>query len=371
MNTKVPFNDLRLHHESLEPELSLVIADVISRSEFVRGPKVNDFEKNFSSLFDVNHCVSCANGTDALYIAMKGLAVAQDSEVIVPAHSWISTSETVTQAGGNVVFCDTNPDDFTINTRDIRKKITEKTVGIIPVHLYGQPADMQEIMAIAEEFGLWVLEDCAQAHLAVYKGQKVGTFGSAATFSFYPGKNLGALGDAGAIVTANQELALQMAKFSRHGGLSKGQHEIEGVNSRLDGLQAAVLNLKLSHLQHWTSRRQEIAAQYHDRLCEVRDLVLPTQQSDRSHVWHLYVVKTDRRDELASHLAACGIQTVINYPVALPFLPAYKYLGHQPRDFPVAHANQSIILSLPIYPEMTEQQVDYVCAAIKKFFQNN
>ena len=270
-----------------------------------------------------------------------------------------------------MVFCDTNPDDFTINTRDIRKKITEKTVGIIPVHLYGQPADMQEIMAIAEEFGLWVLEDCAQAHLAVYKGQKVGTFGSAATFSFYPGKNLGALGDAGAIVTANQELALQMAKFSRHGGLSKGQHEIEGVNSRLDGLQAAVLNLKLSHLQHWTSRRQEIAAQYHDRLCEVRDLVLPTQQSDRSHVWHLYVVKTDRRDELASHLAACGIQTVINYPVALPFLPAYKYLGHQPRDFPVAHANQSIILSLPIYPEMTEQQVDYVCAAIKKFFQNN
>lgn len=363
----VPFADLHAQYLSIKPAIDAAIADVIRDSAFIRGPHVERFEKEFAEALGAQHCVSCANGTDSLYIAMHALGVKPGDEVIAPAHSWISTSETITQAGASVVFCDTDRETYTIDASQIEQKITSRTVGIIPVHLYGQPADMAAIMAIAAKHKLWVLEDCAQAHLARYKGRVVGLFGNAASFSFYPGKNLGAMGDAGALVTNDAALADRMAMFARHGGLKKGDHQIEGINSRLDGLQGAVLTAKLPYLDAWTRRRQEIAAEYDRRLAEFPDVKRPVVASGREHVYHLYVIQHERRDALAAHLAARGVQSAINYPIALPFLPAYARLGHVAADFPNAHHSQSRILSLPIFPEMSTAHIDAVVAAIAEF----
>lgn len=365
--TKVPFGDLYAQYQTIKQDIDTAIESVIRESAFIRGSYVTKFEESFAALMERNHCVSAANGTDSLYIAMHALGVKPGDEVIAPAHSWISTTETITQAGAKVVFCDTDTDTFTIDPKDIEAKITPNTVGIIPVHLYGQPADMDAIMAIANKHKLWVLEDCAQAHLARYKGKLVGTFGDAASFSFYPGKNLGAMGDAGAVVANDKALAEKMAIFARHGGLTKGDHQIEGINSRLDGLQAAILSVKLPHLAKWTQLRQEHAARYSSALTKIEGIEVPLVAENRSHVWHLYVIKHQNRDSLANHLQSQGIQTAINYPIALPFLPAYSRFGHVPEDFPNAYHNQSKILSLPIYPEMNAEHVDVVVQNIARF----
>lgn len=364
---QVPFADLRAQYLTIKTEIDAAIADVIRTSAFIRGPYVEKFEAAFADMMNAKHCVSCANGTDSLYIAMHALGVKPGDEVIAPAHSWISTTETITQAGGKVVFCDTDPLTHTIDASKIAALITPRTVGIIPVHLYGQPADMDPVMALARQHGLWVLEDCAQAHLARYKGQLVGTFGNAASFSFYPGKNLGAMGDAGAVTTNDPELAKRMAMFARHGGLTKGDHQIEGINSRLDGLQAAVLSVKLPHLPQWTEARRKWAKVYTERLSGIPAVSVPGVAEGREPVWHLYVIRHERRDALAAHLKSKGIQTVINYPVALPFLPCYAPMDHRPSDFPNAHHDQSRILSLPIFPEMTEAHIDAVIDAIRSF----
>ncbi len=365
--TPVPFADLHAQYLSLKPEMDAAIAQVIADSAFIRGPFVQKFEAAFAQLMGMDHCVSCANGTDSLYIAMKALGVSAGAEVIAPAHSWISTTETITQAGGRVVFCDTDRDTFTIDVNQIESRITSQTVGIIPVHLAGQSADMDAIMTLAKKHNLWVLEDCAQAHLARYRGRIVGSFGDAASFSFYPGKNLGAMGDAGGLLTNSEQLALKMAMFARHGGLTKGDHQIEGINSRLDGLQAAVLSVKLPYLAAWTARRQKIAAEYTRRLSDIKGVDVPHVDEGREHVWHLYIIRHERRDELKRYLDSLGIQTTLSYPVALPFLPAYQYLGHAVTDFPNAYFNQSRILSLPIFPEMTQAQIDAVVTAIQEF----
>jgi dTDP-4-amino-4,6-dideoxygalactose transaminase len=366
---KVPFVDLNAQYQNIKNEIDFAISDVIQNSLFVRGPYVDKFEQMFAKEMKRKHCISCANGTDSLYIAMIALGVKPGDEILAPAHSWISTTETITQAGGKVVFCDTDKDTFTIDPKSIEDKITPNTVGIIPVHLYGQPADMDAIMSIAKKNKLWVLEDCAQAHLARYKGQLVGTFGDVASFSFYPGKNLGAMGDAGAVVTNDQALAEKMAMFARHGGLKKGDHNIEGINSRLDGIQAAILSVKLPHLPNWTAMRQSRAARYSDQLASVSGVKVPTVAVGREHVWHLYVIKSSKRDGLAEYLNKNGVQTVINYPVALPFLPAYSRFNHQPDDFPNAFRNQSEILSLPIYPELSDMQMDKVTNLISEYFR--
>lgn len=369
--SKVPFADLYQQYLSLKPEIDGAIESVIRDSAFIRGPFVDWFEAEFSKAVGVSHCVSCANGTDALYIAMHALGVCPGDEVITSAHSWIATSETITQAGGTVVFCDTDASTYTIDPAEIEAKITPRTVGIIPVHLYGQPADMDAIMAIAKKHGLWVIEDCAQAHLAKFRGQSVGTFGDAATFSFYPGKNLGAMGDAGAVVSSDEKLAESMAMFARHGGIRKGDHQIEGINSRLDGLQAAILSAKLPHLQAWTEARQRIAHRYRSGLQGLAGLELPQTAKEREHVYHLYVIRHGKRDQLAEFLADRGVQTVINYPVALPFLPAYSRYGHRSEEFPNAWSQQAKILSIPIFAEMTDNQTDLVIAALASFCNNH
>lgn len=363
----IPFVDLYAQYLTIKVDIDAAIQDVITNSLFIRGPYVVKFEEMFAKALGVSHCVSCANGTDSLYIAMHALDVRPGDEVIVPAHSWISTSETVTQAGGTVVFCDTDSDTYTLDPHRLEEKITPRTVGIIPVHLYGQAADMAPIMAIASKYGLWVLEDCAQAHLARYNGQLVGTFGQAASFSFYPGKNLGAMGDAGAVVTNDSVLAQKMAKFARHGGLTKGDHQIEGINSRLDGLQAAVLTVKLNQLPRWTIQRQQVAKRYSELLANVPGITTPVEKTGREHVWHHYVIQHEQRDQLAGHLLRDQIHTSINYPVALPFLPAYRHLRHKPEEFPRAFRHQWRVLSLPIYPEITHQQLDRVVSSLKEF----
>jgi dTDP-4-amino-4,6-dideoxygalactose transaminase len=365
----IPFVDLHAQYLTIKSEIDAAIADVIARSAFIRGSHVEAFERAWAETLGVKHCVSCANGTDALYVAMRALGLKPGDEIITTAHSWISASETITQAGGRVVFCDTDIDTFTINPALIEAKITSATVGIIPVHLYGQPADMDAIMAIAQKHNLWVIEDCAQAHMAQYKGRRVGTFGDVATFSFYPGKNLGAYGDAGCAVTNDNRLAGWMTTFARHGG--KGDHVMEGINSRMDGLQAAILNVKLPHLPAWTEARRRVASRYNELLKGMGDLVAPRVAPGCDHVYHLYVIRTEKRDALRKHLADAGIATVLNYPKALPFYPAYAYLGHVPEDFPVAYANQSRILSIPIYPEMTEEMIAYVVERIESFFQES
>jgi dTDP-4-amino-4,6-dideoxygalactose transaminase len=363
---KIPFVDLHAQYVSIKDEIDRAIAEVIAESAYIRGRHVDAFEQAWARTHGVKRCVSCANGTDAIYIALRGLGLKPGDEVITSAHSWISTSETITQAGGRVVFCDTEEDTFTIDPAEIERKITTATVGIIPVHLYGQPADMGRIMAIAKKHNLWVIEDCAQAHLASYKGQLVGTFGNVATFSFYPGKNLGAYGDAGCIVTNDDRLANWMATFARHGG--KGDHIMEGINSRMDGLQAAILNAKLPHLPAWTAARRRVATCYNELLEDVGDVIPPTVKPDRDHVYHLYVIRTENRDALKEHLSQAGISTVLNYPKALPFYPAYAYLGHLPTDFSAAYFNQARILSLPIYPEMPEQAITHVANTISHFW---
>ncbi|HHB81548.1 MAG TPA: DegT/DnrJ/EryC1/StrS family aminotransferase, partial [Aliiroseovarius sp.] len=260
-----------------------------------------------------------------------------------------------------------DPETRTLDPGQLEGLITDRTVGIIPVHLYGHPADMPAIMAVAEKHGLWVIEDCAQAHLAEIAGKTVGTFGAASTFSFYPGKNLGAMGDAGAVVTNDAALARHMAMFARHGGIKKGDHEIEGINSRLDGLQAAILNVKLPHLAEWTARRQELAELYETALAETPGLTLPHTAAGVSHAWHLYVVQSPARDALAAHLKGAGIQSSLNYPRALHQLPCYAHMGHAPEAFPVAQRLAEEGLALPIFAEMSEAQVATVAKAVRGF----
>jgi dTDP-4-amino-4,6-dideoxygalactose transaminase len=366
---RVPYNDLHAQYLTIKPAIDAAIAQTVLDSAFIRGPEVEAFEGAFARKLGLKHCVSCANGTDALYIAFRALGLQPGDEVITSAHSWIASSETVTQAGGTVVFADTDAATYTLDPREVEKKITPRTKGIVPVHLYGQAADMDAIMALAKKHNLWVVEDCAQAHLARYRGRMVGNFGVMATFSFYPGKNLGAMGDAGCLVTNDDRLADFSAMYARHGGRKKGDHEIEGINSRLDGLQAAILNVKLPHLERWTQARRELARDYDQRLAGVGDLVPPAIGADRDHVYHIYAVRTRQRDALRAHLAAQNVQTQLNYPVALPFLPAYRRLGHRPADFPRAHAHQSELLSLPLYPEITPAQVDFLMEQVSAFFQ--
>jgi dTDP-4-amino-4,6-dideoxygalactose transaminase len=364
----IPFNNLLLQHSNIRDQMLLEINRVIDESDFIRGNDVGEFEKDFANLIGVNYCISCGNGTDALYIAIKSLGLKAGEEVIVPAHTWISTSEAVTQAGGVVKFCDIDESTYNIDFEKIPSMISQKTRGIIPVHLYGNPVNMPKIMDIATAHSLWVIEDCAQAHLAKWNGASTGTFGDIATFSFYPGKNLGAIGDAGAIVTNSHELADFSARFARHGGLTKNEHTIEGINSRMDGLQAAILNLKLPKLNDWTERRQQIAKMYFDGLEHISFIKLPVKSAVAYHAWHQFVIKLESRNSLKEFLKCKGVETMITYPESLPFLAAYEYKNHSPCDFPIAFEHKNQILSLPIYPELTDDQVNYIINWIKQYY---
>ena len=364
---RVPLVDLHAQYLAHKQEFDHAIAQVIAKTAFVRGEFVHEFEQAYARAYGVEHCVSCGNGTDAIYIVLRMLGIGPGDEVITTAASWISTSETIGQAGAKPVFVDV--DDFYLLDADkVEAAVTPRTKAIIPVHLYGQAADMTAVCAIARRHGLKVIEDCAQAHFAEWNGQRVGTFGDAATFSFFPGKNLGAWGDAGAIITNDRALADRCRMFANHGALIRHQHEMEGINSRLDGLQAAILSAKLPYVQAWTAARRRLAGEYDVRLDGVGDLILPRVRGEAMHVYHVYVVRTLHRDALRDYLGSRGVQTAIHYPTALPLLKAYEYLGHTAADFPVASRNQGQILSLPMFPELSLEALEYTVRCIRDFF---
>jgi dTDP-4-amino-4,6-dideoxygalactose transaminase len=363
----IPFVDLKKQYQSIKSEIDLAIQSVINETAFIKGKYVQNFEKEFAKANDVTHCISCGNGTDAIYITLKALGVGSGDEVITVANTWISTAETISQTGAKPVFVDINPDYYTIDVSKIEEKITNKTKAIIPVHLFGQPAQMDSIIDICNRHNLFLVEDCAQAHFAEWNGKKVGNFGVAGTFSFFPGKNLGAYGDAGCIITNDDILAEKMRMFANHGALIKHQHKMEGINSRMDGIQAAILSAKLPHILKWSADRLNAAIFYNNKLEEISGVFPPIIHSDVKHVFHLYVIRTKERSNLQSHLKENGIATGIHYPTPLPFLDAYKYLNHNPKDFPIAFDYKNQILSLPIFPEITKNQIDYVVCNIKEF----
>lgn len=366
----IPFVDLKQQYLSIKKDIDTAIENVITNTAFIGGKYVKEFEAAFASLYGVKHVIACANGTDSLYIIMKMLGIGNGDEVITVANSWISSSETITQAGAKPVFVDIHPDYYSIDEAQLKNAITSNTKAIILVHLQGQMANIEAVENICKEHGIFLIEDCAQSHFSEYKGKRAGLFGIAASFSFYPGKNLGAYGDAGAIITNDDELASKMRMYANHGALVKHQHKIEGINSRLDGLQASILSAKLPYILKWTEQRISNAALYNKHLTGIEGVVLPVVRPESKHTYHLYVIRAKKRDELAKYLKDNGVETAVHYPTILPNLEAYSYLGLTPDQFPVATAYQQEILSLPMYPELTEEQIIYIAQKLKEFYQN-
>lgn len=366
----IPFVDLQAQYNSIKPEIDAAISAVIKDTAFIGGPFVKQFEEAFARYCGVSHAVGVANGTDALFIAMRALGIGSGDEVITVANSFIATSEAITAAGARVVFVDINPVTFTMDVNQIEAKITPKTKAIIPVHLYGQPADMDVIRQIARKHGLFVIGDAAQAHGALYTGTPIAKLADITCFSFYPGKNLGAYGDGGAIVTDNEQWAVAARMLANHGRTKKYDHDMEGVNSRLDGLQAAILNVKLRYIEEWTEKRRTNAYTYNEALAGL-GVVTPRELANVRAVYHLYVVRVPggRREALAEFLKANGVQAGIHYPIALPYLNAYSYLNHTPTDFPESLKASGEILSLPMFPELSESQISFVADRIREFEQ--
>ena len=365
----IPLVNLKIQYQNLKGDIDKAIFSVIEQTAFINGAAVQEFETKFAELYGANYCIPVANGTDAIYIVLKNLGIKKGDEVITTANSWIASSETISQVGAKPVFIDVHPDYYTFDESNLEAAITPKTKAIIPVHIQGQACNMHNIMKLAEKYSLDVIEDCAQAHFSEYKGQRVGLFGIASTFSFFPGKNLGAYGDAGCILTQDKDLASRFKMFARHGALKKHEHEIEGINSRLDTIQAAVLNVKLPYILEWTEKRIQNAALYDKYLLGIGDIVCPQVRPDTKHSFHLYVIRTQKRDDLAAFLKDKGIETAIHYPTALPNMKAYKYLKYKPSDFPVATAYQNTMLSLPMCPELEKEQIIYIAECIKFFFK--
>ena len=383
---KIPFVDLKAQYDSIKDEIDDAIADVISKTAFIGGPFVKAFERDFAEFCKVKHCVGVGNGTDALFIALKALGIGQGDEVITAANSFIATSEAITMTGARVVFVDINPETYNIDTAKLgeffeeqcfRDQSTGQTINrltklpvraIIPVHLYGQPSDMDPILELAKKHNLNVVEDAAQAHGAEYKGHRIGSIGDVACFSFYPGKNLGAYGDGGAIVTNDEDLAIKARMIANHGRIDKYNHEIEGVNSRLDGLQGAILKVKLRHLNKWTEKRRKNAYLYNEYLKNT-ELITPVEIDNVKAVYHLYVVgvKEGLRQKLQDYLKTKGISTGIHYPIALPNLKAYEYLTCGKENFPEAAKASQEIMSLPMFPELEESRIEYIAQKIREF----
>ena len=366
----VKFLNLKSQYDSIKLEIDEAIKGVIENSAFIGGEHVNQFENNFCNYTEADYCIGVGNGTDALEISIEALNMPIGSEIIVPANSFISSSEAVTRSGHKVVFADVDRESYVISIEDIKKRITAKTKAIIAVHLYGHPCDMDELGKIAKEYNLYIIEDCAQAHGSEYKGKKVGGIGDIAAFSFYPGKNLGAYGDGGAITTNNLKLASQSRKIANHGRTAKYDHVFEGRNSRLDSLQAAILNVKLKHLDSWVNKRIKVADKYLLELKGVEDIVLPIKQNCVKQAYHLFVIRTSKRDDLKLYLAERDIQTGIHYPISLPKLKAYQY-AEQANDQMFANTSDTSLLSLPIGEHLTDKDIMSVIMAVKSFFKTN
>jgi dTDP-4-amino-4,6-dideoxygalactose transaminase len=364
---KIPLVDLKLQYSLIEAQIKEAIDDVFRQSVFISGKPLADFEKDFADYCRVKFAVGTSSGTSALYLALLANGIGAGDEVITVANTFIATAEAISATGARPVFIDIDRATYAMDISKINAALTKKTKAIIPVHLYGHPVDMDPLVAIARKNSLAVIEDAAQAHGAGYKGKKAGALADMGCFSFYPGKNLGAYGDAGAVVTDNPEAAERVRLLRDHGRKEKYIHTIEGFNHRLDTLQARLLGLKLKFLDGWNEKRRQVAAWYRDCLCGL-PVKLPQQQDGCLHVYHLFVVETDARDELKGYLETKEISCGVHYPVPLHLQPAYSYLGYKEKDFPAAEEASRRILSLPIYPELEKGQVEYICAAIREYF---
>lgn len=366
---RIPFVDLKLQYQSIKSEIDSAIASVISDTAFIGGSSnkyITRFEKDFASFLNVTHVISCANGTDSIEILLEAYHIRTGDEVIVPALSWISTSEAVGRVGAKPVFVDVCKDTLLMDINKIEEAITPATKAIIPVHLYGNALDMEAIMKLAGKYKLIVIEDCAQAHQAAYNGKMTGTFGHAASFSFYPGKNLGAYGDAGCIATNSEEIAVTCRMIANHGQLEKHNHVMEGRNSRMDGIHAAVLSVKLNYLDEWNNKRIK-NSELLSKLIDADKYSIPVVNQSAKHVFHLYVIRHAKRDALKKFLFEKGIETAIHYPNALPFLKAYSGFGYSPSSFPVAFSETQKLLSLPLFPELSHEQIQYIADSLNEF----
>ncbi|OLY93387.1 aminotransferase [Cnuella takakiae] len=365
---KVPFLDFSPSHSEIKDEITLAFNAVYDSNWYVLGNRVSAFESAYAQFNSTPYAIGVSNGLDALYLSLKVLGITQGDEVIVPSNTYIATALAVSYLGATPIFVEPDPRTYNIDPLRIESAITAKTKAIMPVHLYGQCCEMAAIMEIAERHRLKVVEDNAQAHSATFAGKPTGSWGHSNGTSFYPGKNLGALGDAGAVTTSDAEIAKKVKVLRNYGSQVKYHNETIGHNMRLDELQAGILEVKLRHLQRWTVQRQEIASWYNELLNRVGDLILPYVHPDATHVFHLYVVRTTKRDALQQFLTQEGIGTLIHYPIPPHLQEAYKHLGHAKGAFPIAEEIASTCLSLPLFPGMTFEQANQVSTAIKAFF---
>ncbi|MDD4803085.1 MAG: DegT/DnrJ/EryC1/StrS family aminotransferase [Syntrophomonas sp.] len=362
----IPFLDLERIHRPLEVEIMDSIKRVVESNRFILGEEVEQFEAEFARYCNTDYCVAVGSGLDALHLILRAYGIGVGDEVIVPSNTFIATALAVSYAGATPVFVEPNEFTYNINVSLVEAKITPKTKAIIPVHLYGQPADMEPLLDLANRYNLKIIEDAAQAHGAIYKGHKVGSLGDAAGFSFYPGKNLGAFGDGGAVCSNDEELITRLKMFRNYGSQYKYVHEKKGFNSRMDEIQAAVLRIKLKYLDAWNDQRRNIAEQYAKRLKDV-DIIIPAVLPDTIPVWHLYVVRHQKRDALQQYLRRNGIETLIHYPIPIHMQLAYKECDYLKDSFYLTQSMADSILSLPMYPGLGMEEIETVVRAIRNF----
>jgi dTDP-4-amino-4,6-dideoxygalactose transaminase len=363
---KIPFVDLLEQYKTLEKEIDNAIKQTIISTQFILGNEVFLFEKEFASYCGVKYAVGVGNGLSALELGMRALGIGPGDEVITPANSFIASSSAIAFTGATPVLIDCDKDSYNIDVTQIEKKITKRTKAIMPVHLYGQPADMKAILAIAKKHKLYVVEDACQAHGAYYNGKRVGSFGDIAAFSFYPGKNLGAYGDAGILVTNKKKFAETVSMMRNYGQKKKYMHVFLAWNSRIDTIQAAILRVKLKYLDKWNQERRNKALLYTELLKDA-SVITPKLTKGVDHVFHLYVIRTKKRDQLAKYLEENGVSVGLHYPVPIHLQKAFKYLNYKKGDFPVTEQLAKKALSLPIYPELKIEDIKYICQTIKNF----
>jgi len=359
--------DLGTEYRKIKQEIDKGIREIVDAQQFTNGGHINRFEEEFARYLGIRNCVGVSSGSTALDLALFALGIGEGDEVIVPSFTFIATAEAVSHVGAKLVFCDSDYDTQNINVDRLESLITKKTKAIIPVHLYGNPCDMDRIMELARRYGLKIIEDAAQSQGAMYKGKKVSTIGDAGCFSFFPAKNLGAYGHAGAVVTDDGELADKVRLLSNHGRRAHYYHEMIGYNYRMDSIQAKVLSIKLVHLEEWNENRRRLAEIYTDSLKDL-PIGLPQRDNDKIPVYHLYVIRTDRREELAEWLKENGIETRVHYSLPLHLQPAYKHLGYKEGDLPVSERLAKAVLSLPLYPYLEEDKVHMVIEKVREFF---
>lgn len=365
--------DLKRQLDTIRPEIDAAMATILDNTAFIGGAAVKNFEQAFAEFCETQYCIGVGNGTDALMLIFQALGLKAGDEVITTPMTFIATSEPLMMLGVKPIFVDIEPDTYNLDAVQVAEKITTKTKALLPVHLYGQPATLEPLQQLAKTHNLFLIEDCAQAHGARYQDQRVGSVGIAGAFSFYPGKNLGAFGDGGAVVTSDQALADTIRMLADHGRTTKYEHDLIGVNSRLDGLQAAILAIKLKRLAAWNEGRAKWAALYNQRLSDIPAIHLPKVRADRTHVYHQYIVRLNNpadREPLMAFLQARGVSTGIHYPVPLHRQPAFQSLGYQLGDFPVSEQLANACVSLPMYAELQEAEVHYVADAVRAFFEN-